>query len=159
MSIRAESLPLGGRLEPARPQVPAAADPRAYPRVPLEVPVAFRNGSGQHCAARLHNLSPGGLQVRCNIATARIIHPAGGYMLESNRPLLQATAVLPLASGPASLSLAVRLLYALVAGEHAYCVLGFQFLDPRPKAQRIIDTFFAEQLRYLNTAASAGCAA
>lgn len=129
------------------PQAATLDEQRGYPRVALEIPVAFRNGSGQHCAARLRNLSPEGLQVACNIVTAQMIYPAGGKLQPDNQPILQATAVLPLADGPETLSLGVRLLYCSTTAESPNCIMGFQFLDLRPKARRIIDAFFAEQFR------------
>lgn len=134
------------------------AEQRAYPRITLEIPVAFRNGSGQHCAAKLHNLAPDGLQVRCNVVTAQMIYPVGRKLQSDNLPILQATAVLPLAEGQATLSVGVRLLYLTTAEETPNCILGFEFLSLRLKARRIIDTFFAEQLRnfYLDGEAPMG---
>jgi hypothetical protein len=127
---------------------PTLEELRHYPRVSIEIPVAFRNSSGQHCAARLCNLSPEGLQVRCNLVTAQMIYPAGGKLNPDNQPILQATAVLPLAGGgQETLSAGVRLLYFAVDEVHPHCILGLQFLSLRPKARRIVDTFFAEQLR------------
>ncbi len=51
---------------------------RRYPRLELGIPVAFRNASGQHCVAKLVNIAPDGIQIRCNTATAQILHPSGG---------------------------------------------------------------------------------
>ncbi len=138
----------GGGFElPAWQAVSNLDEQRAYPRITIDIPVAFRNASGQHCAAKLRNISPDGLQVRCNLVTAQIIHPRGGKIGDENQPLLQATAVLPLSSGPETLSVGVRLLYTGTLSDAPHCVLGFQFLNLRPKARRIIDTFFAEQMR------------
>lgn len=125
-----------------------AEDQRTYPRIPGVFPVAFRNSQGQHCAASLRNLSPEGLQIACNMATAQIIHPAGGRLTGDNHPLLQATMVLPLAEGHQTLSACVRLLHVATTAT-ASCLMGFQFLELRPKARRLIDAFYAEQLRYL----------
>ena len=132
--------------------VSALDDQRAYPRVALEIPVAFRNAAGQHCAARLRNLSPDGLQVRCNIVTAQIIHPCGGKIKDEKQPILHATAVLPLTGGAETLSVGVRVLNSSTVNDEPRCVLGFQFLDLRPKPRRIIDTFFTEQLRRFHEA-------
>ncbi len=122
---------------------------RLHPRLPLRTTVSFRNCHGQHCAGDLQNISPDGLQVRCNVASAQIVHPAGGRLLPDNLPILQASLSLPLASGEETLALGVRLLYLAAVAEEPRCVLGFQFLDLRPKAQRVIGTFFTEQLRAL----------
>ncbi len=123
-------------------------DQRAYPRIHGDFPVAFRNSQGQHCAATLRNLSPEGLQILCNMATAQIIYPPGGRLMEDDHPLLQATMVLPLAEGHQTLSACVRLLHVARVAP-ASCLMGFQFLELRPKARRQIDAFYAEQLRHL----------
>ena len=133
-------------LSPSTPESHWAKEQRAWPRVHGEFPVALRNGLGQHCAATLRNLSPDGLQVRCNVQTARIVHPLGGPLVAGEQPLLHATVVLPLSDGPQTLSAGVRLLH-LAAAEAPFCILGFRFLDLRPRARRIIDAFYAEQLR------------
>lgn len=136
------------QLPSARWQVAGTLDEqRAYPRISLHVPVAFRNGAGEHCAARLCNLSPDGMQVRCNATSAQIIHPQLGRLQPGNLPILQATAVLPMVAGQETLTVGVRLLYLTQAPEPPACILGFQFLALRPKARRIVDTFFEEQLR------------
>ena len=124
-------------------------DQRVYPRIALEIPVAFRNGLGQHCAARLRNLAPDGLQVQCNVVTAQIIHPLGGKIQAMNQSILHATAVLPLMSGPETLSVGVRLVYSATVNEESRCVLGFQFLELRPIPRRLIDAYFAEQIKHL----------
>jgi|GEM_PF-3658413 len=77
-----------------------------------------------------------------------MIHPLGLDLYDDNLPLLQATAVMPLAGGAETLSVGVRLLYVAALAEAGQCVLGFQFLNLRPKARRIVDTYFAEQLRH-----------
>ena len=116
---------------------------RQHPRVDIEIPVAFRNAQGQHCAARLCNMSADGLQVRCNVATAQIIHPVGGRIGGDNQPILQATLALPMGAGQETLSVGVRLQYLTVVDEDPRCVLGFSFLNLRPKARRIVETFFS----------------
>lgn len=121
-------------------------DQRAWPRVTGDFPVALRNGLGQHCAATLRNLSPDGMQVHCSLATARVIHPGSGNPLAGDQPLLHATVVLPLCDGPQTLSAGVRLLHLEAVDSH-HCILGFRFLDLRPRARRLIDAFYAEQLR------------
>lgn len=120
-----------------------AAEQRQYPRIELEIPVAFRNAQGQHCAARLCNLSADGLQVRCNVSTAQIIHPVGGRIGAENRPILQATLAVPVGVGHETLSLGVRLQYLIVVDDEPRCVLGFSFLNLRPKARRVVDAFLS----------------
>ncbi|MEN9727120.1 MAG: hypothetical protein RL434_1486, partial [Pseudomonadota bacterium] len=75
-------------------------------------------------------------------------YPVGGRLVEGNHPLLQVTMVLPLAEGQQTLSACARLLHVATTAP-ASCLMGFQFLELRPKARRQIDAFYAEQLRYL----------
>ena len=119
---------------------------RHNPRVDLEIPVAFRNGQGQHCAARLCNISVDGLQVRCNVVTAQMIHSGGGRIGAANQPILQATLAVPMGVGNETLSLGVRLQYLQVVDDDPRCVLGFSFLNLRPKARRIVENFFSDRL-------------
>lgn len=123
-------------------------DQRAYPRISGEIRVAFRNAHGQHCAATLRDLSPEGLQITCNTATAQIIHTTGGRIGGNNQPLVQVTMVLPLSEGQQTLSACARLQHAATL-RAAWCLMGFQFLELRPKARRLIDVFYAEQLHRL----------
>jgi len=119
---------------------------RQHPRVQLEIPVAFRNAQGQHCAARLCNISADGLQVRCNVSTAQIIHPTGGRIGGDNQPILQATLAVPMGADCQTLSLGVRLQYLKIVDDDPRCVLGFSFLNLRPKARRIVEGFFGDRL-------------
>lgn len=119
---------------------------RRYPRIQLDIVVAFRNAGGQHCAARLLNIAPDGIQVRCNVATAQILHPGGGRICRSNAPIVQSAIAIPLASGTATLSVCSRLTYLTTVPDEPRCVIGLQFLNPRPTAKRVIDQFFADIL-------------
>lgn len=146
MANQMESVPTSA--EPVSWQlVDQFGEQRQHPRLALEIPVAFRNAQGQHCAAKLCNISPDGLQVRCNVVTAQIVHPVGGRIGEANKPILQATLAVPVGSGFETLSLGVRLQYLTILADEPRCVLGFSFLNLRPKARRIVEGFFGEQLR------------
>jgi PilZ domain len=138
---------------PVRPVSAFGDGQREFFRIAIEIPVAFRNGEGQHCAARLRNLSPAGLQICCNFSTAQIIYPLGGIVPTHNQPILHATTILPLSTGAETLSVGVRLLYSTILNHEPRCVLGFRFLELRPKARRLVETFFAEQIRELDPAA------
>lgn len=119
---------------------------RRYPRLALNIPVAFRNAAGQHCAAKLVNVAPDGIQIRCNTATAQILHPNGGKISPDNASIVQIAVALPLSSGTATLSACGRLTYLTTVPDDPRCVMGINFLDLRPTAQHIIDQFFDEKL-------------
>ena len=120
---------------------------RAHPRLDMGCDVGFRNATGQHCVAKLLNISPDGLQIRCNVATAQVLHPAGGKICPAHAPIVQTEVALSLPRGEIVLSVCARLTYLTTVPEEPRCVMGLRFLEPRPTAQRVLDEFFAAHIQ------------
>lgn len=120
---------------------------RGHPRLEMDCDVGFRNAAGQHCVAKLLNLSPDGMQIRCNVATALVLHPTGGRICPTHAPIVQTEAALQLPRGRCVLSVCAQLTYFTSMPEEPRCVLGLRFLEPRPTAQRVLDEFFAARKR------------
>ena len=137
-------IPLGGL------DLAEADGRRNMPRAALSGTVVFRNGSGQVCRGRLVNLSAQGMQVRCHVAAAQTLHPVGGRIQPGTGPLAQAKLDVPsLVDGAAStqtntLNLGVRLLYLASTDIEPRCILGFEILNPRPRARRQLEALMAE---------------
>ena len=132
-------------------------DHRCHPRIELGIPVAFRNANGQHCSAELVNMSFKGVQIRCNVATAQILHPRGGKIGDGNAPIVQIAIALPLANGSTTLSASARLSYLTTLADEPRCVMGLEFLDLRPTARKTIAQFFSEKSgNYFHTGDYAG---
>jgi hypothetical protein len=119
---------------------------RAYPRLELHIPIAFRNADGQRCKGEVADISPDGVQVRCNLAGAQILHPAGGRICPSNAPIVQLAMDLPLQTAQKRLVVGGQLIYASTRETEPRCVIGLQFLELRPMAQKLLDQFFGEQM-------------
>jgi hypothetical protein len=115
---------------------------RQFRRLPLALPVTLRDAQGELCAARLVDLSPTGLRLDCDEATARRLLPAGGVPEPGREPILQVLLELPNAGRLERLSLGVRLVHATLRPAH--CLLGFSYLSLRPRARRIVAEFFGE---------------
>ncbi len=116
---------------------------RGHPRLGMDCEVGFRNAAGQHCVAKLLNISPDGMQIRCNVATAQVLHPTGGKICPGHAPIVQTEATLLLPRGESVLSICAQLTYLTTLPEEPRCVMGLRFLEPRPTAQRVLDEFFA----------------
>lgn len=126
--------------------VQKAEEQRAYPRFKLNVTATFRNAAGNRCTGRVVNISPDGLQVKCNPATGQMLHPKGGRICPSNAPVVQVGLQLPVLDETKKLIVGAQLVYATTHECDPYCVLGFRFLELRPTAQRIIDNYFMERM-------------
>ena len=59
---------------------------RSYPRLNLLVPVKVQYENGKYAKAELHDISPDGLQIRCDQETANKIHPAQTRILKNAQP-------------------------------------------------------------------------
>ncbi|OGT30578.1 MAG: hypothetical protein A2W28_11235 [Gammaproteobacteria bacterium RBG_16_51_14] len=68
---------------------------RKYPRAILNIPVKIRMDTGIKGEATLYDISPDGIQVRCNRETARIICPEGKITKENVKRHLEVIFVLP----------------------------------------------------------------
>jgi hypothetical protein len=119
---------------------------RGHPRLDMDCNVGFRNASGQHCVAKLLNMSPDGMQIRCNVGTAQVLHPAGGKICPQHAPIVQTEVALVLPRGQSMLSICAQLTYLTTLPEEPRCVMGLRFLEPRPTAQRVLDEFFAARM-------------
>ena len=121
---------------------------RHFPRVPMNIPIVFKTGRAERCTAKLVNLSPDGVQVRADIATAQVLHPHGGQIADENVPVVQMSMILPVADKQRVLSICGRLMYLALVTDEPRCVMGLKFIDPPPKAKAILGQFFAEQLEF-----------
>ena len=59
---------------------------RAFPRVRLRIPVQVGLAGGQVACARIYNLSPDGIQIRCDPVTAKRIHHSGKPINDGSGP-------------------------------------------------------------------------
>ena len=50
---------------------------RAYPRLKVDCPVRLTTSDGQEISARIYDMSPDGLQIRCDRQSAAILNPGG----------------------------------------------------------------------------------
>ena len=119
---------------------------RAYPRFQLDVSVSFRNAAGNRCRGQVINISPDGLQVRCNFSAGQSLHPKGGKLCADTAPIVQVALHLPVAGESKKVVAGAKLVYATTLDNDPNCVLGFKFLELRPMAQRVLDGYFSERM-------------
>jgi len=118
---------------------------RAYPRVKLSMPVQIGLPGGRVVCARIYNLSPDGLQVRCEPQAARQIHPSGRPVGEGQGP--EVLVVLRTRDGNALRTLVVRCrLTYILAESRSEIILGFNFLNLLPAQQSAVDALLAASL-------------
>ena len=126
--------------------VKEAEEQRAHPRLELNSSATFRNAAGHRCKGQVVNISPDGLQVRCNSAAGQLLHPKGGRICPNNAPIVQIEMHLQIAATSKRLVVGAQLIYVATCESEPNCILGFQFLELRPTARKLVDSYFQDCL-------------
>ncbi len=118
---------------------------RAYPRVRLRMPVRIGLSGGRVVCADIYNMSPDGIQVRCDRHTALGIHPDARPVAPGAGPTV--LVALRLRSGRDVHTIVVhcRLGYLLPQGPDEV-ILGLQFQELLPAQREAIDAVLAASL-------------
>lgn len=119
---------------------------RKYPRIVIGTPIDIWY-KRKALSASIHDLSPDGLQVRCDRNTIRIIHPSGKFITDDIAPTLDVTFLLPVGNKQKRVRATVKLYYFVLlpdkSGPNVACGLRFTKLKGKSAAyieQFIIDT-------------------
>ncbi len=118
---------------------------RAYPRVRLRMPVRIGLKGGRVVCANIYNMSPDGIQIRCDRATARSIHPAGKKLREGAGPEVMVAMRLKAGGDLRTHMVRCRLSYILPQDTDVV-VMGFEFREVLPAQREAIDAVLGASL-------------
>lgn len=105
-------------------------DKRNYPRIAVNLPLRMRRAGGPVVSATAHDITPAGLQIRCDRATALVIHPAGRYVAGEPGQQVLVRFALPLRAGAAVVDVECRLVHLSIvpdAPPERSVALGLEF--------------------------------
>ncbi len=118
---------------------------RAFPRVKLQMPVQIGLPGGEVVCARIYNITPDGLQVRCDRATARSIHPGREPPASGQEPELLVVMRLRQDDDVRTHVLRCRVRYML-AESRDEIAMGVDFLTLLPEQQAAIESVVGASL-------------
>ncbi|MFT5173168.1 MAG: hypothetical protein ACI8W7_001339 [Gammaproteobacteria bacterium] len=120
---------------------------RAFPRVRLSIPVQVGLRGGEVACAKIYNLSPDGIQLRCDAATARRIHPSGKSITDGSGP--RVLIALRLKHGPDLRThvLPCKVFYVL-AETSQEIIIGLEFGALKSAQREVIDAILSASLEY-----------
>lgn len=128
-----------------RPYYEVYEERRQYPRIELGAPVELFLPGQEKAACLAYNVSPDGLQVRCNRQTAARINPGGRPIREDSAFEVGVSLVFPLKSGPRPCRARCRVLYfALVAADTV--AFGMRFVKFRGDDRDAVLRFIQQSL-------------
>ena len=134
--------------------------PRRSPRPIIDRRALVRPQSGRVIAARAHDISLGGVQLRCDEATAYALHFNGKKVDRRHSPTFELRLSLPFDQTLIEFGASCRLFYVVPSDSRELAVgLGFEHLDP--DAFEVLDSFLydvyaREASLYLGSLATAG---
>ena len=123
-------------------------DRRKYPRVMVDCPAEL-HFEGKKYAAVIYDVSPDGVQVRCNRTTLKAIRPGGKFVQPSETILLDLSFVLPVGGGAgAAVEASVRMYYFVLLPDEKErdVAIGAQFESFRERSDRHVEAFIMDAM-------------
>ena len=117
----------------------------AFPRVRLRIPVQVSLADGKVVCARIYNLSPDGIQIRCTPETASLIHPSGKSVTNGTGEKLMVALRLKNSTNIRTHTLNCQVDYVLPEGADEV-IIGLQFDELEQSQRQVIDAALSASL-------------
>jgi len=121
---------------------------RAFPRVRLRIPIQVGLPGGEIACARIYNLSPDGIQIRCDSATARRIHPSGKAISDGSGPKVLIALRLKHGADTRTHVLRCKVFY-LLPESRKEVIIGLEFEELKSEQRELIDAMMSASLEPL----------
>ena len=104
------------------------AEKRKYPRVNVNCPIALLLSNDEIVKATIHDISTGGIQIRCDKNTAHKVQHEYECIKETTSTRFNVTFISPRKNRQEKVKTACRLVYILRQDEDVYAI-GMEFVD------------------------------
>ena len=123
-------------------------DRRKYPRLILQIPLKVHIGNGLYALACLHDISPDGMQIRCNKQTEGQIHAIAKIREGREKPSIMVEFKLPNDPTNEAIVVKCRICYfgPLTAGAKDDVAFGLQFAQFSGTSLKKIKHFFLSEM-------------
>ena len=125
---------------------PVHDDRRRMPRIVLRCPGRATTGTGAVVDVTIRDLSPDGLQLRCDREAAQAIHPSGRAIKAGEKaPYVEVDFEVPIRAGATGVRVLARLVYfSLIAPD--VVAIGAKFKSMSKPHERHLRQFYKEAL-------------
>ena len=122
-------------------------DRREYPRIAIDSPVNILYKM-QQLDARIHDISPDGLQIRTNSASLKKIYPDNENFTDANRPLLDVTFHLKLFEMDMRINALCEMYYSnpLQDGQDKDVACGLKFINFEGDGSLQLEAFITQEM-------------
>ncbi|MCH8263587.1 MAG: PilZ domain-containing protein [Proteobacteria bacterium] len=122
-------------------------DRREYPRIVIDSPVNILYKS-QQLKARIHDISPDGLQIRTDNALLKKLCPGNNNSVEANAPLLEVTFCLKLFEMDMKINAMCEIYYSNPSPneEEEYAAFGLKFINFDGEGSLQLEAFITQEM-------------
>ena len=121
-------------------------DPRAYPRIKVRDATAeLVLADSKRLTVGVHDISPDGIQIRCDVNAAKQLHPSDKTSPEDVPPLFVKIG-LPLPGGVSDLLTESRIIHFAIMSGGDDVAFGLKFLKFVGTGKQDLDRFIAQEL-------------
>lgn len=122
-------------------------DRRKYPRIIIDCPADIHY-KGKILKAIVHDISPDGLQMRCNRKTLQSIRPDGTYIKDNNAPGMDVTFLLSTGNWQYEIKTSCKMYYFVLLPEKVEedVAFGLKFVEFRDESAKYIDNFISDAM-------------
>lgn len=118
---------------------------REYPRISLNAIASLALPDGFDVNVVVHDLSPDGVQLRCNRKTAHMIHPSGKFITEATAPYADLKFSLTLDNHDREVRAQIKLFYFTIISEDTVA-FGAKFKKFEKFSDRFVEKFISSAM-------------
>lgn len=118
---------------------------REYPRISLNAIASLSLPDGFDVSIIVHDMSPDGIQLRCNRKTAHMIHPSGQFITEATAPGLDIRFNLNVDNSEREILAHIKLFYFTIISEDTVA-FGARFIRFDKFTDRHVDRFITNAM-------------
>lgn len=134
-------------MDPAH-QLSIHDDRRKYPRMKISLPVKVRGHTGKPVKALIYDLSPEGLQIRCDKETANSIHPIDKNIDEGKKPAVVIAFTIPHHKGEREIIIRCKICHFVLLDHESKneVAFGLRFTKFKDNCDKYISQFFVDEM-------------
>lgn len=92
---------------------------RKFPRIRIDIPMQIQYDKTKFVHTRIYDISPDGIQFRCDQKTAQLLHPSGKLIEEDKKPSVIVIFTVPYKKVKKEIIVRCQILYfTLLSGKH-----------------------------------------
>lgn len=121
-------------------------DRRKYPRLQIHLPIKIRTKPGKYVHAKIFDLSPDGLQIRCDRDTGQLIHPVEEAIDFDNKPIVVVAFNIPHHKGEKEIIVRCKICYKKLLNQGSKVAFGVKFTCFKENCDKYISQYFAYEM-------------